>query len=434
MNDARSQLVRFRQFGFTFAATSSFIRCRTVADAVLLTRLGASALPPMLIIGALVVGSVSFLWARHTRHLSLPTVVFTTQMVTATTTAILLVLLRVWPDSMPAICGLFLLAELRGCFGAILVAVLLNEGTDRDSDKGSFAFVNAGAPLAGIVMGLFIGAEASEFRSTTFLGMCCCFDILAWLILSRSRLASATNADLRDLRSHTQPTVIVPTPAQRAHEGESPPYAKAILLLVVCKVIVLAIVGYEWKVFASRAFPFDEQALTAYFGLFYAISDGLILAVQLLATRHFLGRRGIAFSLIALPLYLVVIGMASLLTQDERALFWLLTLARGAMVIRRSLHDVALQVLYGWLPEASRRDTVTLVLGVAKPTAEAVAAVGIIVLVMVVPARTLAWVWLPILCAWFFATFRLLNHWKRLRLSTSGPDGSRAPVGEAGHE
>ncbi|MEQ9408285.1 MAG: hypothetical protein RIK87_11190 [Fuerstiella sp.] len=419
-----------RLFGFTFCVMSSFIICRTIADAVLLTRLGTIALPPMLFLSAAVVGSVSAWWAYKTRKLHLTAAVWVTQLSSAAVTAVLLLSLRAWPHSGIVICSLYLLAEIRGCLNAILIAVLLNENSCPSDDKGRFPLVNAAAPVAGLVMGTFVGAEAEQFEATTLLGGCIVFDMLAWIVLSRAGQPPEPEPHPNDSVSPTSSHVDAQTPDQLASEDlRTRRFVRAILCLVACKIVVLTIVGYEWKVVASEIFTNNEKRLTAYFGTFYAVADGLILAVQLLLTRHFLGRSGIVVSLLLLPLYLTALGIASLLTQYPPVLFWLLTCARGSMVIRRGIHDVALQVLYGRLPASIRRETVAWVLGVARPAAEAVAAGGIAALSLVMSPRTFTWLWLPVLLAWFWSVMRLCTLWNGFHISSSeSPAADSAPA------
>jgi len=130
---------------------------RIVADAVFLTRLGTLALPPMLVFSALVVGGISFLWARRTKDLPLSGLVLGTQLSGAAATALLLVMMQVWPQSMAVVCAIYVLAELRGCFNSIQLAVLLNENFCSRSEQRKFAFVNAGSPVAGIIVGTLPG-------------------------------------------------------------------------------------------------------------------------------------------------------------------------------------------------------------------------------------------------------------------------------------
>jgi len=409
-------------FGFTFAATSAFILCRSLGDAILLARLGPVALPPMLIISALVVSVVSFAWARYTRRLSLQVVAAVTQISSGVFTAVLLVLLHIWPRSAAVICSLYLLAEVRGCLSTILIAVLLNEGTRKNSDKRYFALVNAGAPLAGLSMGLLVGTVASHFQPSIFLAMCCCFDLLAWLMLYNlsgvENRAGDSNSDAAEqLQTHDEPA-----PADNAPHEAVAGFARAMLLLVACKVAVLAFVAYEWRIVANVFFAGNEQQLTAYFGYFYAASDGLIIAIQLLAAQRFLHRKTRALTLLGLPVYLAVAGACTLVVPGVTAVFVLLTAARGATVYRRGLHDIAIQILYGWLPERMRRDVVTRVTGIAKPAVEAGVACIVLVLSAHAPVSAFAWLWFPVVAVWLWAIARLLHYWKRLAAHASSAD------------
>lgn len=401
-----------RLFGFAYCVSSAFVICRSVADAVLLTRLGSEALPPMLLISAVVTGGVSVWWMRRNRHIPLQAVVRVTQIAAAGCTAALLILLQLQPESAVVIGALYLLAELRSGLNAILLAVLLNELTSPRADKRSFAFVNAGAPVAGVSMGILIGLEADVIPVSGLLAAACVLDGLAWAIARTLDPAVRVVSGVARLPSHNPPTIVVPSgPAETALSSRREAFATAILWLVVCKVTVLTLVSYEWKVFSGRAFP-DEQDLTACFALFYAVIDAATVAVQLFVTRHLLNRTGLVLTLVLLPLYLSVLGIASLFTTDGTVLFWLLTLARGSMVLRRGLHDVVIQVFYGWLPTADRRTVVTLVMGLAKPLAEALTSAGILLLAALLPVRSFAWLWLPALVFWFVGVRRLVTAWR----------------------
>ena len=404
----------WRLFGFTFAITASYILCRTVADAVLLSRLGPESLPVMIVLGAITVGAISFVWAKRTRKLKLPKVIRITQLTTAMVTAGLLLLLLMYPQSSTVIGSLYLLAEMRSCLSAILLALLLNYGGDRNPDKRTFAFVNAGAPLAGITLGIFIGAEATFLSAPGLLLLCCGFDLLAWAMIAGSPIASKTLMSARKLRTHSEPTIFVPPVQAQEPEQRSIAFGKLILSVVVCKTLVLTLINYEWKVFAADHFRISEEQLTAYFGIFYAVSDALTLIIQLAIAKYFLKHRTMAIGLFVLPVYLIVMATATLLTTNLMALFWLMTFARGSLVIRRGLYDVIIQVLYGWLPRKSRRATVASILGIAKPITEASTAVGIVALAAMIPTENLTWLWIPALLIWSYVLANLIRFWKKL--------------------
>lgn len=373
----------------------------------------------MIVLGALTVGIVSFVWARRTQKLKLPRVIRITQLGTAMATGCLFVLLKMYPESSIVIGGLYLMAELRSCSSAILIALLLNYRGDQETDKRPFAFVNAGAPLAGITLGVFIGAEATVLSAPTLLILCCGFDLMAWAIIAGSSTVSKTLMSARKLRTHSEPTILVPTRQNQKLDDRSISYGKLILSVVVCKTLVLTLVDYEWKVFAAGHYSISEGQLTSYFGIFYAISDALTLIIQLAFAKYFLNRGTMAIGLYILPVYLIAMATATLLTNNAMMLFWLMTFARGSLVIRRGLYDVILQVLYGWLPRKSRRATVANILGVAKPITEAATAIGIVAFAAMVPTETLTWLWLPALLIWCGVLARLIRFWEKL------PDRSR---------
>ena len=404
----------WRLFGFTYAITASYILCRAVADAVLLSRLGSKSLPMMILLGAATVGIVSFIWARRTRKQRLPRVIGMTQLSTVLATGCIYMQLKMFPESSLVIGGLYLLAEMRSCLSAILVALLLNYGGDRESDKRPFALVNAGAPLAGITLGIFIGAEATVLSASTLLLLCCGFDLIAWALIAKSPMVDQTRLSARRLKSHAAPTVFVPNDQSLKSQASTLSYGKLILSMVVCKTVVLTLIDYEWKVFAADHYSISEGRLTSYFGIFYATSDALTLVLQLVAAKYFLRGKTMAIGLYLLPVYLIVIAAATLLTNNAMILFWLMTFARGSLVIRRGLYDVIVQVLYGWLPRRSRRATVASILGIAKPIAEAATAISIVAFAAIVPAQTLTWIWLPAILTWAFVLKRLIRFWKQM--------------------
>lgn len=382
--------------------------CRVVADAAFLTRMGAGVLPHMLVASALIVGAVSLVWARRTRDFSLRGLVITTQSCGAVVTLVLLILMRLWPQSVSVLVGIYVLAELRGCFNGIQLAVLLNENFSSLSEQHKFAFMNAASPIAGICVGLFLGAEATEVSLEFLLGIACVLDLCSIWAVSATIRGVRVADPVRQLPTHAEPSVVVtdghPSTQTNVYTRT---FAKAILWMVVCKTIVLGILQFEWQVIASEMFPNDERGLAAYFGLFYAVCDGLILFLQLVVTRFLLKSAGVSVSMLLLPLYLIVLGVVSLMIDDVAVLFLVLTAARESVVLRRGVDDVALQILYGTLPRIVRRGTVARVLGIARPLAEAGTAVGIGLCVSYVPIRTLGWFWLPVLILWLWWTIQI---------------------------
>lgn len=415
MNTTPGQHNALRLFGFTFCVTSSYIICRIVADSLLLTRLGTVALPPMLVLSALAVGSVTFVWTRRTHDVPLNGLILSTQLSGAMATIVLVLLMRIWPHSMFVICSIYILAELRACFNAIQLAVLLNENLCSRSEQQKFALVNAASPVAGITVGMFLGAEARIIAPAMLLAGTGVLDILSILAIRKTTRGLRIPDAVHRLSTHDVPTTVLTTDRLVSDSVRSTRlFARAILRMVVCQTAVLAIVTFEWKVFASRVFPNNEGAHAAYFGMFYAVSDALILILQLITARFLRKSVGVSFCILVLPIYLTILGIISLCTHHPLVLFWVLTAARGSHVIRWGIHQIGVQILYGTLPTIVRRGTVAKILGIAKPAAEAVSAGCIGLLVLYMPVRTFAWFWLPVMVVWLWWSARIVTEWSQL--------------------
>jgi ATP/ADP translocase len=387
---------------------------RIIGDSLLLARVGVQVLPLMLVVGAITVGGISFVWARRTRHVSVFRLVLTTQLSGTALTLCLVLLLLYAPSSSIVVIAIYVLAELRGCFNLILISTLLNEHFCSKSQHGPYAFVNAGSPVAGIATGFLVGIEAGEVSPEFLLGLCCVFDTVTVMIASRVA-TKQTDASFQEWQTHSEPGIVdtLNKPTKNI-DKRLRTFTNALMAVVITKTVVLSIVAFEWKVMADRALGHDEESLERYFGLFYAISDALILAIQLCLTRSILSRLGIRLSLLILPISLVGAGMFSLLTSNVRLLFAALTVARGSMVLRRSIHDVAVQIIYGAMPRRVRRGVVAKVLGIAKPISEAIAAGLVGLFATAVPIRTFAWFWMPFLAVWLFYTLRLGIAWEQV--------------------
>ena len=417
MTNAQANAIRL--FAFTFCVTSAYMINRIVGDSALLARLGPDILPIMLVFSALIVGIISYIWAHRSQDVSLAQLLYQTQIGVLACTVLLAPMLHYFTRLPSVIGSVYVLAELRGCFNLILISTLLNEHFCSQTETGRYAFVNAGSPVAGIAMGVLLGLKARAIPPAYLLASCCVLDIIAIAIGSRV-ISKGKRIAARELPTYFEPGVVNPDRLGKPGiDRRIRRFVRALMIVIVSKTIVMSIVSFEWKVVADRALGHDERSLARYFGLFYAVSDGLILFIQLTLTRQIIQKLGIRMSLLLLPFALVGSGVVSLFTDDVRWLLVAVTVARGSMVVRRSIHDVSVQLVYGAMPKAVRRGVVARILGIAKPVAEAGAAGGVALLAGSVPTKTFAWFWMPFLAVWIYSTLHLGRAWERV----SGGDG-----------
>ena len=105
-------------------------------------------------------------------------------------------------------------------------------------------------------------------------------------------------------------------------------------------------------------------------------------------------------------------------------------LPKGCDVLKRSLNDPAILLLYVPLSNGLRRQAIAVVAGIVTPSCEAAAALLIIAFAGIVGMRAISYAALALLCAWMFVAWRhqipkmtdaavsgrdLVRRWHRIR-------------------
>jgi len=186
------------------------------------------------------------------------------------------------------------------------------------------------------------------------------------------------------------------------------PFRNGLAALVGLKVCVLTLIGYQWQIVAGEFFHDNEARLIAYFAAFFAISDLLIIVVQLFASGKLLDRFGIGVPLKAFPLALAAVGVLSMSASVTglgvaSALIVTFTAARGLNVLQRSLHDPGLAAAYSVIDPSVRSQAIVFVKGMIKPFAEAVVSIALLFYADVIAFDWITSCWMILLVPWYIA-------------------------------
>lgn len=386
-------------FGFSFLASASYVLTRALAVSLFLARIGPAALPAALAVSALAAIAVSSLTRAFMRKRSTARCASVSWFLLATASLVLALTIGPYHHSIWVLGGLYVLAEVRSALGTIYVVTLSSETFASTGSKHPLAVVSSGAPIAGIVVGLSLGFEASIAQAAPILVFTAALDLLTSALTwrSRPRLADAK----------TSPTVAPGRVAHVVPRSSCRSYRFDLYALVALKVAVLTLIAFQWKVAVAEHYGIDEAALVAYFAFFYAFSDVLIVLIQWLASGRLLDRFGLRLALLGFPALAAVVGVAVYLSPSHLAIFAVLTAANGLNVLRRSIHDPALTAAYAVLPPEVRRTTIVTVKGVIKPIAEAVTAVALLVWGAALLSRGLTLAWIVVVGVWFCFAVRV---------------------------
>jgi ATP/ADP translocase len=177
---------------------------------------------------------------------------------------------------------------------------------------------------------------------------------------------------------------------------------ECIAILVAITVLVGTLIEFQWKTSVAVSFATNEDQMTRYFGFFHAAVNLVTGLIQVLLTGRLVHRLGTRTSLLVLPMTLLASTLGVLFASVDRVVLTAITRAKGCDVVKRSINDPAILMLYTPLSNGPRRQAITFVSGIVKPSAVAVAALLIISFAGIVSTRSISYVALALLCVWLF--------------------------------
>ena len=163
----------------------------------------------------------------------------------------------------------------------------------------------------------------------------------------------------------------------------------------------------------------DTDAMSAFMGLFSAATGVIAAIMQLAFTGRILERFGVVFSLLLLPLTLVL-GLCSALGGLLQA-FYAAVFTKGAEnSFRYSIHDATMQILYIPVPSSVRGRAKTFIDGIVKPLAGGIAGALMVLLVgpLHVPVTSFGIVALALVLFWVSLIFRMRGEYVKELLAT----------------
>lgn len=379
-------------FLYGFGNAAAYVICRTVADSAFLSQIGPEQLPKVYLLSAGVVALTSLVYARTVRVLGLRRVVLLTLVGLAGSSAVLPIAMHREAGSLTVFAAAYLLAQVSGSLGTIQYATLVNEQFAHRQPERVVGLVGAGATLAGIVVGLGIGFVAKYVHIESLLYLAAAIDLATMVPVLLLRSPRLRYSERGSPTSSSDETGL--------RDALASPYVLSIACLVVLCVVSATLVEFQWKVTAASELYRNKEGLAGYFGYFYGSVYFITGLLQLFVTGQVFRKRGVLAGLLAFPGALVATTLTALVASSGRMLLWTVTLTKGCDTLKRSMNDPATQVLYSPLPRDLRQQAITLVAGVAKPLAEAVAAVLLVVATPWISNRQLSLIILGLLSVW----------------------------------
>jgi AAA family ATP:ADP antiporter len=267
--------------------------------------------------------------------------------------------------------------------------------------KRLFGFIGAGSVLGAVAGAAAAAALTRSFSARHLLAVgagVLAATALGPAALLRSPPSSAPRAgartsfraDLRDVAAH--------------------PYVRRILVLVLVATVTVTCVDYLFK--AAVAERISKDALGSFFATVYTVLNAIAFVVQIGAVSLLLRLLGVQRTVLIMPA-LVLLGAGGVALGGGLAAVVLLKGADGAL--RHSLHRTATELLFVPVPDALRARAKPVIDLLGQRCGQALASLGILGLVALVPARAteavLALVIVALAAGWVAVAFGIERHY-----------------------
>ena len=389
-----------RLFAFCLFAGSSYTLAKTAADSLFLSRIGSESLAVEFLAAGIATAIFATLWVRAAKKVSIR------QLMRATSILLAVIYLTIWwmlpvlHHSFILLSIVYVMAEVKGALYAIVAISAMNETLGRNSSRQSWATILLGFSVATIVVGTAIGFDSSDWAADNWLLIAGLLDLLAVLpsirlkplkivrkeALSETGLTEksvietikeSAESDDADLSSKIASQLL---PLTKYADAET--FARWFSLLIGVKVLVLTLVGFNWKVSVNEYLGSSERLLAAYFGWYYAISGVATLLVQFFVTGRLLADKSVVIHILVLPAMLLLLNLIFVagggIGMSVAFLFYVATSAKAMDTWRRSTHDTAVHLLYTSVEKKKRRGMIGRNQGLVKPTAEIAAGIVLV--------------------------------------------------------
>jgi ATP/ADP translocase/HEAT repeat protein len=312
-------------------------------------------------------------------------------------------------------------------FGTFLILQFWTFAGDLFSSREAkrlFPFIGTGSVLASVACGMSITGLVKVIGTDNLLLvqialMIGCFAIVMRLgKMERARLKEVVVQKHRPGRTKTR--FQVKNQVENVFHSK---HLKIIAGMTVATFITVPLIDYQFKVLAKEAFTaggvVDTDGLSAFMGLFSAITGAVAAAMQLGLTGRMLERFGVVVSLLVLPLTLLL-GMGGMIFGVATAFACAIFTKGAENAFRYSIYDATMQVIYTPVPGHIRGRAKTFIDGIVKPISGGFAGAAMVALVgpLHLPLTSLAFVAAALTVAWIVLIWKIRGEYVSQLLAT----------------
>lgn len=400
-------------FLYLMMAVGAFITGRIARDALFLSRYDVSYLPYMYVWTAVVMALLSYAYSHFAdrfRRDRLILGVTSILLVGVLAARAILALGTTWFYPV-----LYVYIEVMGGLMIIQFWTFANDVFNTREAKRLFGLVGAGGVVATILTGFAVGGLARQVGTANLLFLCA--GLLGGCLALVFNLSRRFRQELEHALSGSVVSGAAISLGADLGRVFSSRHLKVIAWMVILTFAATTVIDYQFKMIARTAFLNREDHLSGFFGLFFACTGVLSFFIQFLLTGRLIQRFGILICLLFLPVSLLAGSSVFLLVPA----LWSATLLKGAdTVLRYTVNDATIQILYLPVPGHSRGRAKAFIDGILKPCAQGITGLAIAWTTSLVAHRVhyLGVGTLAVLAAWVVMVAGLKHEYVRSLMST----------------
>jgi len=264
--------------------------------------------------------------------------------------------------------------------------------------KRLMGWVGAGGTLACIAAGFLIRPFARHFGTANLLVVVAL--LMAGFAAAVFYLTLQTESRLEGPSEGSRAEINLPGLAYYLRLVKTP-RIRFLAFQAMVGTMVIILVDYQFKALAQS--HFQGPRLAAFFGEFYAVTNIMVLLIQVFALHLILQGKGLLTSLCVLPAGMLLGGAATILTVSFAAVLATKLIAQTTLF---TIDNGAFQILYLGIKKQTRTQVRALVDGISKPAAIGITGAILVLISGIVKVYLLAVPAVFLCLVWFFLARR----------------------------
>jgi len=289
-----------------FLLILTLLLIKPTANAIFLSKVGVSKLPIAYLMIAVLALFFTLFYNRYISRLSPLTIFHSSIRWCMIALVVIGGVLLIDPLEVVGAYLFYLFISVFGILSASQFWILANQIFNAREARKYFGFIGFGAIAGGIAGGYLASLVSTLIQSEAIPFFAAFILLFVMRIIKSFSLDTPHRGDVLFSEVVAAP---IKSPFRLILDSK---HLTFIALVIAISVFTSKLIDFQFGYFASQAFPVEEE-LTAFYGIMFSTFNLVAITIQVVLTTRIIGRLGIGYSLVLLPVILVLNAGALLL-------------------------------------------------------------------------------------------------------------------------